>query len=115
VKLFAVVPLTWTVEPTFTAAPVVVNVAINAVTFVPFGTVMETVFAFSSIIPVEAGLEKEKTVMALSLASAAPGEEPPPPPPQLTTTAMNKIKRTATKKLVLPLIFPLRFMIHIDT
>ncbi len=34
-KLFAVVPLTHTVEPTLTLAPVVVNVAASAVTSVP--------------------------------------------------------------------------------
>jgi hypothetical protein len=75
-RLFAVVPLTCTVEPTLTLEPVVVNVATNAITFVPYGTVTAMVFAFSSIAPVAAGLTNEKAVMALALES---GVSPPSP------------------------------------
>ena len=51
VKLFAVVLLVWSVVPTFTLAPVVVNVATRAVTFVPNGMVTAMVFAVSLIVP----------------------------------------------------------------
>src|SRR5512143_2617814 len=78
VKSFGVMPLTCTVEPTFTLAPVVVNVATSDVTFVPNGTVTVIVFAFSSIVPVAAGLVNENAVMAFALAR---DESLPPPPP----------------------------------
>ena len=42
-KLFDVVPLTCTVVPTFTLAPVVENVAISAVTFAEAGTLTDMV------------------------------------------------------------------------
>ena len=61
----AVAPLVWMAEPTLTEAPVVVNVAIKAVTSVPKGTVKATVFADSLIVPVTAGLIKLKAVKAL--------------------------------------------------
>ncbi len=51
-KLFAVTPLTCTVEPTLTLAPVIVNVATNAVTAKPVRHVRAIVFALSLIVPV---------------------------------------------------------------
>ena len=55
-KSFVVVPLTCNMLPTLTVAPVDVKLATIAVTFVAYGTVIEMVLAFSSMIPVVAGL-----------------------------------------------------------
>jgi hypothetical protein len=53
VKSFGVVPLVCArVVPAVTLAPVVVDVATNAVTSVPYGMVTAIVFAVSSIVPV---------------------------------------------------------------
>ena len=93
VKSFGVVPLTCTIFPTFTAAPVVVNVAIRAVTSVPYGTVTEMVLAFSSMTPVADGLVNEKAVMAFAPEGGVTILPPPPPPPphemRTNTTARN--------------------------
>ena len=65
--------------PTFTDSPVEVNAAISAVTAVPKGTVTVMVLAFSSMVPVTAGLVIENAVIAFVPDGAA---LPPPPPPQ---------------------------------
>src|SRR5258708_28497515 len=64
VKLLGVVPLTCTVDPTDTLAPLVLKVATKAVTSVPHGILTVMVFAFSSITPEAAGLANEKEVIA---------------------------------------------------
>jgi hypothetical protein len=93
VKSFGVFPLACAALPTFTPAPVVVKVAIKAVTFVPNGTVTAMVFAFSSMVPVAAGLVSENAVMALALETGLP--PPPPPPPQALKRTENKATITA--------------------
>jgi cell division protein FtsL len=55
VKLLGVTVLVCSKPPTFTLAPVVVNVATRAVTSVPNGTVTAMVFAGSFMIPVAPG------------------------------------------------------------
>jgi hypothetical protein len=67
VKLFGVVPLVCTTVPTFTDAPVETNVAFKAVTFVPEGTDIATVFEESVIVPVTAGVAKLKLVKAFAV------------------------------------------------
>ena len=72
--------------PTFTLAPVVVNVATNAVTFVPYGMVTAMVFAVSFIVPV--ALLRENAVMAFVELSGA-GLLLLPPHPATKTTISN--------------------------
>ena len=67
VKLFGVVPLVCTTVPTLTEAPVEINVAFKAITFVPEGTDTATVFEESVIVPVAAGLAKLKLVRAFAV------------------------------------------------
>ncbi len=64
VKSFGVVPLTWTVAPTFTEAPVVVKLAWRAVTAVPKGT--ETKMAVPVMVPAAAGETMLNAVMSLA-------------------------------------------------
>src|SRR6185369_14294961 len=78
VKLLGVVPLVWSAAPTFTFAPVVVNVAINAVTSVLFGMLTAIVFAVSSMTPVAPA--SEKAVTALAEFGATLSLLPLPPP-----------------------------------
>jgi hypothetical protein len=66
VKSFGVTPLVCTVAPTITLAPFVLNAAISAVTFVPYGTVTAMVFAVPLIVPAAGGLAKAKAVMAFT-------------------------------------------------
>jgi hypothetical protein len=93
VKSFGVVPLTCTVDPTFTLAPVVENAATSAVTFVPNGTVTVIVFAFSLIVPVAAGLVNENAVMAFSLEREGLLSPPPPLQPANSMTIKTIIKK----------------------
>jgi hypothetical protein len=73
-----------------------VNVATNAVTFVPDGTVTEMVFALSFMKPVAAGLVKEKAVMAFAEEGGAELSLPPPlPPPHPAIIAI----RIATERM----------------
>jgi hypothetical protein len=58
------------VAPTLTLVPVEVNVATSAATLVPYGTFTAIVFAFSSIVPVAAGVVNEKAVMAFAELAA---------------------------------------------
>lgn len=69
-KSFAVVPLTWTVEPTLTEAPVVVKLATRAFTAVPVGTV--TAMLVPLIEPVAEGEAKPKEVIAFADDDAGP-------------------------------------------
>src|SRR5512143_1265860 len=103
VKLFAVVPLTCVVPPTATLAPVVVNVATNAVTSVPKGTV--TAMLVPLITPAAAGLVNENAVMAFAEDKAAGGVQfegaggltssTPHPPRTMANEAMTGMR---TKK-----------------
>jgi hypothetical protein len=107
VKSFGVVPLTWTVLPTFTLAPDVANVATSAIMFVPYGIDTEIVFALSLIVPVTAGLLNEKAVMALADVGdgiTIPLTPPPPHPSSITTS-----NRAVIKNLNSTFIFELSF------
>ncbi len=73
-KLFAVDPLTWTVDPTFTEAPVVVNVATSPAGFVPAGNETAMVLAPSLMVP--AVPRMENAVMAFVDFNVVVEEDP---------------------------------------
>jgi hypothetical protein len=89
VKLFVVVPLVWSVVPTFTLAPEVVKVAIKAVLFVPIGIATDIVFAVSSIVP--ATPASEYAVMALAELGAAELLLPQPATKATRSTTRNHL------------------------
>jgi hypothetical protein len=89
VKLFVVVPLVWSVAPTFTLAPEVVNVAIKAVLFVPIGMATDIVFAVSSIVP--ATPASEYAAMALAELGAVESLLPQPATKAMRSTTRNHI------------------------
>jgi hypothetical protein len=67
VKSLTVAPFTCTVEPTFTAAPVVVKLATRAVTLVPKGTV--TPMRVPTMVPTAAGETMLKAVISFAGSS----------------------------------------------
>jgi hypothetical protein len=83
-----VLPLTCTVDPTDTLAPLVLKVATKAVTSVPHGILTVMVFAFSPITPEAVGLANEKEVIAL-VSEPTAGGGPPPPPHRIAKTARH--------------------------
>src|SRR6185369_3928989 len=89
VKLFAVVPLVCTTVPTVTPDPLVVNVAVWAVTFVPLGMVTAIVLADSSTVPVDPATEKEVT--AFPELGAALSFPPHPATNATSRTSRNHI------------------------